>query len=332
MAQADEKPAEPSDNHVYKLIFVYKDTFDFLLNGLGFYRDLLRREIDAVNLDDDLRLLLSDGSAESSVLRKELQKVERAVEWLETLKSKAGDGFEYNIESISHGTIRYLKSIAVLYLKHLRRKRDAFSSRPGESKYVLESLDTALSRYEEKMRTMGVFGKASLIPLLVDDVVEASAPIKAKPAITKEPPEQKEKEPRPILLESIQILDPLLRERCLDLYSDFDHKRQHDRFDTVIAEATRILEDRLRAVLGGIAGTADELVNKAFAGSSPKLRASAIDAEQQAVLLFFKGIFGHIRNPSHHKLLGRLSPERTIQILGMIDYGIYLVEAAEKRP
>jgi hypothetical protein len=57
---------------------------------------------------------------------------------------------------------------------------------------------------------------------------------------------------------------------------------------------------------------------------------NAVEAEQKAVLLFFKGVFGPIRNPSHHKLLGNLSPERTIQILGMIDYAIHLVETAEK--
>ncbi len=296
MAQADGKSEERSDNHIYHSIFVYRDTFEFLLKSLCFYRDHLRREVEAVNLDDDLKLLLSDGSQEASILQKELRKADRAVAWFEDLKAKGGeDECDYNIGSFSHGVIRHLKSVALLYLKHLQHKRDAFSKRPGESKYVLESLDTALSRYKEKMHVSGVFRNASPTPLLIDDVVEASVTTQPKPADRKEPDLLTAELPRPVLLESIQILDPVLRNRCLDLYSDFDRSRQHDRFDTVIAEATRILEDRLRAAVGTKSGTGDELANKAFGGSTPKLRASSTEAEQNAVLLFFKGVFGHIR-------------------------------------
>jgi Protein of unknown function (Hypoth_ymh) len=121
-----------------------------------------------------------------------------------------------------------------------------------------------------------------------------------------------------------------LRTRCLDLFNDFDQRSQHEHFDTVIAEATRILEDRLRSSLGQTSGTGDELVNKAFGSQPPRLRVSHVASEQAAVLLFFKAIFGHLRNPAHHKLLGALTPERTIQILAIIDYSIHLIETAER--
>jgi len=327
---SEAKQSEPSDNHVYNLIFIYKDTFDLLLRSLCFYRDLLQKQNDVVNLDADLKLLLADGPEGSSVLRKELRKVQQAISWWEDVRSKAGvDAFDYNIGSFSHGTIRFLKSVAMLYLSHLRQKRNALSQQPGASKYVLESLDTTLARFEEKMQATGVFGMASTLPLLVEEAVEISLP-------TSEEFPQRDisraipKQASPVLLESIPILDPVLRARCLDLYFDFEKGLQHDRFDTVIAEATKILEDRLRAVLGVTSGTGDDLAAKAFAGATPRLRVSSVASEQGAVLLFFKGVFGHIRNPSHHKLLGNLSSERTLQILGMVDYALHLLETAEK--
>ncbi|MEN3371282.1 MAG: hypothetical protein V7609_3425 [Verrucomicrobiota bacterium] len=333
MNNEDDAAHESNDNHVYNSIFVYKETFDLLLKSLHFYRDLLRRAIDAVNVDDDLKALLDPDALQSSPAQKELKKVENAIKWWEQLREREGaDAFDYNIGSFSHGAIRFLKSVACLYLRHLRYKRDVFSNRPGESKYVLESLDNALSRFEEKMRSSGVFGKASTIPLLVEDVInEHAVATKAEPAPQQIPAvEFKQPEGKPVLLETIQILDPMLRDRCLDLFNDFDQKSQHDRFDTVIAEATRVLEDRLRCALGVNSGTGDDLANKAFGSVSPKLRVSTVASEQNAVLLFFKAIFGHVRNPSHHKLLGNLSPERTIQILAMVDYAIHLLETAER--
>lgn len=324
---------EADDNHIYHSIFIYKETFDFLLKSLHFYRELLKRSIDAVNVDEDLKALLDGETQQSSPVRKELTKVENAIAWWEKVRENGGDEpYDYNIGSFSHGTIRFLKSVACLYLRHLRRKRDDFSNRTGEPKYILESLDNALSRFDEKMRTSGVFGKASAIPLLVEDVLSEHtlatsgerAPLHAPSSAVRQ------SDVKPILLETVQILDPALRARCLDLFNDFEQSSQHDRFDTVIAEATRILEDRLRSVLGVNSGVGDDLANKAFGSSNPKLRVSTDQSEQTAVLLFFKAIFGHIRNPSHHKLLGNQSPERTIQILAMVDYAIHLLETAEK--
>jgi hypothetical protein len=333
MSEENTVPSEPSDHHIYHSIFIFHDTFDFLYRSLCFYRDLLKRAIDAVNLDADLKALLGTEAQRSSPASKELQKVQNAIAWWDKLRAQAGEAqVDYNIGSFSHEGIRFLKSVGCLYLRHLRSKRDQFSQRPGESKYVLESLDTELARFEEKMRTSGVFGKASTIPLLVEDVIESKVSEVGGNLSGHQVPglPSKQAETKPLLLETIQIIDPTLRSRCLDLFNSFEQQSQHERFDTVIVEATRILEDRLRSSLGESSGTGDELANKAFGSTSPKLRLSAVASEQTAVLLFFKAIFGYLRNPSHHKLLGSLSPERTIQILAIIDYAMHLLESAER--
>jgi hypothetical protein len=135
--------------------------------------------------------------------------------------------------------------------------------------------------------------------------------------------------PVPVLLGTIPILDAELRKRCLDLYTHFSDTKQHERFDTVLADATKILEERLRKAVKEDAMTADRLAHVAFGNPSGKLLISSVPAEQEAVMFLFKGIAGHVRNPAHHRLLGALSPERTLQLIGLLDYAIHLIETAQ---
>jgi uncharacterized protein (TIGR02391 family) len=133
------------------------------------------------------------------------------------------------------------------------------------------------------------------------------------------------------LATSIELVDPQLRERCLDLFNVFDESNQPHRFDTVVSEATRILEDRVRALatLGPeISGV--DLMTKVFSPKAPILRLSSQDAEQEAAHLLFRGAFGFIRNPAHHRLLDIMEKERVVQILGLVDYLLYLAETATK--
>jgi hypothetical protein len=157
MPEPQQNSCEVGDNHVYQSIIVFRDTFQLLLKSLRFYRDILHREIEAVKLDDDLRTLLSDNSEETSVVQKELRKVDRSLEWFEKLRAESDElDFEYNIGNFSHEYIRYFKSVGLLYLKHLRRKRDMFSTRSLESKYVLEALDTAFRATRKNAIKRGV--------------------------------------------------------------------------------------------------------------------------------------------------------------------------------
>jgi hypothetical protein len=71
------------------------------------------------------------------------------------------------------------------------------------------------------------------------------------------------------------------------------------------------------------------LASRAFGGSKPVLRVSAVEAEQQAAHLLYRGVFGFIRNNVHHKLRPDLAPERVLQILGLIDYLVYLADTGQ---
>lgn len=109
-------------------------------------------------------------------------------------------------------------------------------------------------------------------------------------------------------------------------------QRQHDRLDTVITEATRILENRLRRLSKAPATAVGvDLARHALGGDEPRLTLSPIPAEQDAAHLLYRGVFGFIRNQVHHRLMGDMPPERTLQIVGMIDYLLSLLEAIPTR-
>jgi hypothetical protein len=61
-----------------------------------------------------------------------------------------------------------------------------------------------------------------------------------------------------------------------------------------------------------------------------RLIVSDIRPEQEAAHLLYRGVFGFLRNPAGHRLLGPLQPERVLQVVGMVDYLISIAEAARR--
>ena len=323
-------PQEPSDHHTYSWIMLYADMVHFLLRALKFYHGHLVSEQQAFEADPDLAGLVSDDSRRNFGLYREVAEVERVTLWLEEKIERGGaKAFDYDI-SMSHGMVRYLKSVGSLYLQHLRARRNALSLRANLSTNTLESIDTEITRFEERLDT-GVFGNATMRPLLVDEIKRspepeavAATPETARLAHVPRPP--------PVIMQSIEVLDPELRERCLDLFHKFADGNQLERLDTVVAEAGRILEDRLRRATKATDGaTGRDLTTRAFTGPRALFEISTIKSEQEAAGLLFMGAFGYIRNPTQHKLRKDLSAQRVVQIVGFIDYLISLLEAATPR-
>ncbi len=228
--------------------------------------------------------------------------------------------------TISHGNVRFIKSTAILYLRNLQNKRNSLSKKPNVSRYVLETVDNRISSLEEKIG-MGVIGRASATPLLVEELLSEKTQVC--------PPGSHDglagaERPRPVLFDSIPILDSTLKARCLDLFAAFREDGKHDRLDTVIAEATRILEERLRILSAAPEDCVGvELAKAAFAGTKGALRVSDIDAEQEAAHLLYRGTFGFIRNPVQHRLQQDLNPVRVLQLMGFIDYLLFVAENAD---
>lgn len=315
---------EPRDNHMYSWLSFNNDTILFYLSAIEFYENLLKEDIIAIEEDKDLAFLLSEGEKTKLEIYQEQKLVSRGREWIKRkIDEKGDDAWDYDID-MAHGSVRFLKSVGLLYLQHLINRRNVLASKPTISRHALKAVDQRITYFEEKTE-IGVFRTATPKQMLIDKLdLEEENELHGKfhDVDIAKPIRQ-----RPRLIDSIEIFDPELKSRCLDLFHRFQEDRQNERLDTVVAEATRILETKLR----NISGAPDDcigvdLAKYAFSGNNPKLIVSEITSEQEAAHLLFRGVFGYIRNPVHHHLIETLLPERVLQIIGMIDYLIFIAQ------
>lgn len=316
---------EHHDRHVYAWVSFERGTIEFAVKALKFYEEILTAETNEFEADPHLRSLLTEDIQREFRIGRGLRDVTRMLGWLEGHLAKSEDRFECDLE-ISHGDVRYLKSVSLLYLNALKHRRNALSAKPNVTAQLLAALDRQITVLEEKFCRTGVFGGASVLPLLAaqEAPTEREAPEHANDGVSL----SNVRRPKPVVVSTIEILDQELRGRCLDLFEKFKESGESERNDTVVVEATRILENRLRVLIGttdGVSGA--DLVSRAFAGQNAPLKVSAIPAEQEAVHLLFRGAFGFIRNPVHHRLLSDLSATRVLQVLGLIDYLLSVAES-----
>lgn len=325
MTAGATKAQEPHDSHQYFHVMFLRETVEFFAASAKYYAGLLEAENLELASEPHLSSLLNDDARREFRLNRDLEKAKRVGEWLKQELTQSND---YDTSfSLAHGSVRYLKSVGLLYLGFLKQRRNALSKSPNVTANLLNAVDRQISKHEETLQTAGVFADASTIPLLVEQQVASAAepePITSNSSVINA------RRPRPVVLSSIEILDPELRARCLDLLDTFQKSGQSDRHDTVVSEATRILEDRLRKWTKSTdAATGPDLATRAFAGTSPMFEVSSIANEQKGVHHLHLGAFGFIRNRVQHKLHPDLPAERVIQILGFIDYLLSLLAAAK---
>jgi len=317
---------EHPDHYMYQTVMFPSAGIEFYLQALEFYRSLLEADMSALQEETDLMAMMDLERRETLEVVQELEKIKRLIDWLSPEGDARKHGFGNCPIQVSHGFLRYFKSTGILYMKKLRNSRERVAGRPNVSKHTVEAVDRRLTKLEENFRA-GVFARVTPMPLLMDDFVDE---LPAPAAHHKPNDGLPDAVPRPRLIESIEVLDSQLRERCMDLFVQFQEGGQTDRLDTVVSEATRILEDRLRSRSGAPKDKIGvDLATYALSPKAPKLVVSELDAEQEAAHLLCRGVFGFVRNHVHHQLVGDYSPERALQIVGMVDYLLSIVEAAQ---
>ena len=321
------KTPEPADHHVYDFVEFYRDTFEFYSKAIRFYESLLIANVKTLEEDEDLTAILGPKVLDSYPIGKELKRAERVRKFFDQQLEKGGpEGFDYPV-SVTHGFVRFVKSACYPYLEHLRQRRDVIASRPTTPKSLLEAIDQQLAHFEEKTQ-IGIFRDATPFPLLIAQITTNTA---TSSAPSEHRGSQHDFRPQPVVLDTIEIRDSEVRSRCLDLLTQFSEDGRHDRLDTVVNEATRILEDRLRFLSGAPPTcTGVDLAKHAFALPTPRLVVSDNRPEQEAAHLLYRGVFGFIRNSVHHRLVASLQPDRVLQIVGMVDYLISIAEAARR--
>lgn len=313
---------EPVDSHRYSWVAFLRDTLDFFVCALKFYEELLSSEAAEIEGDPHLKSFFTDEVRREIRFDRGLREAARTRQWLEESLAKSTNKFDCDL-GLDHGTVRYLKSVGLLYLGFLKQRRNALSSKPNVTTHLLSALDRQITLREEHLATQGIFAKASVLPLLAGQEQQAMVDQERNDPLDLSVVHVRR--PKPLMIDSIEILDTELKGRCLDLFNQFEESGQSERHDTVVTEATRILEHRLRTLTRSTdAATGADLAARAFAGGMPAIRVSDVQGEQEAVHLLYRGVFGFIRNRVHHKLLSDLAPERVVQILGLIDYLLYV--------
>jgi hypothetical protein len=319
---------ENHDNHEYRWVMFERDTVSFVIRAIDFYLTLLGDEEAELSSDPDLAALVTEDSRWELGQRRDGEQAFRIKQWFEEKLAEREGSWDVSI-SLSHWLVRFMKSVALLYLAKLKTSRNRLSSRKNITASTLSAVDRQISAKEEMFLTAGVFKGASTLELLASHGESATAADKSE-AVT-ESSLLNVNRPRPILVGSIEILDHELRTRCLDLFNQFQESGQSDRNDTVVSEASRILENRLRTVISCDGGkSAKQLVALAFNPENPLLIVSDVRAEQEAAQLLFIGTFGFIRNQVQHKLLGDVAAERVLQILGWTDYLLSVISQSRR--
>jgi hypothetical protein len=290
-----------------------------MLRALRHYSTILSSDLKKVASDPLVGYLLAGDR--SSAVELEISNADAIAAVLDAELHKKGPLPVFM--QVTRWWVGFVKSICVLYLRLYSTQRDLLSRDPGLSRAVLELLDQQITRLEEKFNS-GIFMSVPTMSLSIEQIaISEHVSVQMAPSVPTIP----QLSPAPVVLDSIQVLDPDLRSRCLDLFKSFTESSQTSRLDTVLTEATRILEDRIRHVSGAPANSVGvELAQYAFSGEEPRIRLSELPAEQDAARLLFRGFFGFIRNHVHHRLVGDLKPDRVLQIVGMIDYLVSLID------
>lgn len=319
--------SENADGYQYNWVMFRTQTIQFVIRAIDFYLSLLGDEEKELANDPELAALITEETRRELGLESEEQRANRIKAWLSERIEGRGQFDTVDI-SVSHWLVRYMKSLAFLYLKSLKERRNKLASRKTVTSFALSAVDREISAAEDLFQNAGVFKGASTLDLLAsypDSTTDSPAPS----GYTSQPQDLSQR-PRPVIVGSIEILDHELRARCLDLFNQFQESGQADRNDTVVAEASRILENRLRKVLGADDGkSAKQLVSDAFSAKSPRLVVSKVPAEQESAQLLFLGTFGFIRNSVQHKLLANMPAERVLQILGWTDYLLSVIDQSQ---
>jgi uncharacterized protein (TIGR02391 family) len=119
------------------------------------------------------------------------------------------------------------------------------------------------------------------------------------------------------------IGDAVLRARCGDLLV------LGAPFDRAILVAAVVLEDRVRAALGGSDRVGVDLMQFAFSAKSPKLRLSKNEGEQLGAMQLYAGVMAFFRNPTGHALTDTYTREDAVRFIAMVDLLLGLLARAK---
>jgi hypothetical protein len=106
-------------------------------------------------------------------------------------------------------------------------------------------------------------------------------------------------------------------------------------FITAVLRGFIVLEEKLRLKLEAAPHeTANDLVPRAFAPKSAKLRHPAVmsPAEAEGIFFLMTGGFRWYRNPKAHRLIELKDPVKTLRILGFVNLMLDIIDESSFNP
>ena len=307
---------QPSDETVAGSPWFFVDAYAEFQKGLDALLSELEKHRNAVKL---LGL-------ESPPYDEEVARIRGMVDWgKERLDATNGSPrASITVSGVTFGSLRYLKA-GVLYLAYLveKQKRAFLAEAEIVPRSVLRSFDARI----EQLQNMGEMGKlGGLRPAeVMFEIFEATNGTSSKSEARMEPAF-----PTPTTHADIPIVDLVLRKRCLPILAAIDNAGSPVQYDTVIREMSVVLEDRVRE-LTGFAGkfSGAELFSATMTRDPCLIRFSSEKDVQEAAHLFFRGYSGLVRNEAMHRLVESYTKERVMQLLGTVDYLLFLLSRAQ---
>ncbi|WP_018234460.1 TIGR02391 family protein [Thioalkalivibrio thiocyanodenitrificans] len=232
------------------------------------------------------------------------------------------------VTGVSYGSLRYLKAGVLYRAFDVAKQRSVLLAKNRVvPRSVLRSFDTRI----EQLRGMAEMGKLSgLKPAdVLFELTEAQVPAGDLPP----PPRLLQALPPSTVVSEVVVVDEVLRKRCLPLLRAIDEVGGNDQYDSVIREMSVVLEDRVREMsrhAGNASGA--ELLGITMARDPVLIRFSPEKHVQEAAHLFFRGYSGLVRNDVMHRVVESYTRERMVQLLGTVDYLLYLLSQAEVSP
>ncbi len=339
----DKRSGEaPSDDERAGNIWWFAETYRFFIEGLTGLRDHLA-SFEGVKKSFEV------GESDYDRL---LHRINGMIEWAnKKLESVRSENDQITEREVSYGSLRLLKAGGLYKLHLLQERRDRIlQENPKIPRTLLAAIDEKIAQWRDKLEQGRMNG------LKPADILYEITYTKPRPSVVHEEIEDSLLEqseitevsyktgPRsiPPYLEVIPVLDEGLRRRCLPLIAAIDHNREIEssnkedsvQLDSVVREMSVVLEDRIRklAKLDSEKLKGKDLMSRAFGGSDPLIRFNVDAAAQEGAHLLYRGYSGFVRNEVMHELVPTYTRERVIQLLGMVDYLLFLLTQATLPP
>jgi hypothetical protein len=263
---------------------------------------------------------------ERSAVEMEITRIKRMVKWCQ---DRLGElAFGMRPFQISYGSLRVLKAGILFEIAAIEAERDkVFSTHRRLPKSVMQAINDKVA----SLRNLAESG--ILNGMIPASIVVETAPIVPEAVEVVAPAVEQARSSRVVAALRIELVDPEIRRRCGDLFEQFTlNLDDQDRFDTVLREASAVLEERIRTLSGLPANQYGlDLVSRALAVDTGELILSGDRNEQEAGHLLFRGFFGFVRNTVGHHLVPAYTKERAGQVLAYVDYLLFLLSQARRR-